>query len=123
MNHAILYVLLAAVNSTVGNVLLKLSRRSLAPDAGFLTEVMSPFFIGAIGFYAINVFLFARALDHMPVNVGYPILAASGFTLLTVTTWIAFGERLSMMQIGGLVLVVAGIFLLANGVSTDGAGT
>jgi multidrug transporter EmrE-like cation transporter len=113
MRPAILLILLAGLNSTIGNLLLKQSRLVASPDAIWYTKFLSPYFAGAILFYVVNLGLFAKALDRIPVSVGYPILAASGFAMLAITSGIVFGERFGIWQAAGLALVIAGIACLA----------
>jgi multidrug transporter EmrE-like cation transporter len=106
-----LLIALAATSSTAGNLLLKLSRK--ASSFG-LPSFLSPWFMAAIGFYVLNLFLFAKALDQVPVSIGYPILAALGFAMLTITAAALLGERFSLVQGAGLVLVIAGVACLAR---------
>lgn len=114
MKMAICLVLLASINSTVGNLLLKLSRKGLTENSSFYDQYFSISFAGAIVFYCANLFLFAKALDSLPVNIGYPILAATGFALLAISSWIFFDERLSLVQISGLCFIVMGLGLLTK---------
>ncbi len=111
-------VLLAGVNSCIGNLLLKQSRLT-APDAGMVTLLTSPWFIGGLVFYGINVVLFAKALDRLPVSAAYPILSVVGFALLTVSAAWIFSERLHPIQWGGLACILVGIFLVAVMVRPD----
>lgn len=105
-------VLAAGVNSCIGNLLLKQSRLA-NHESGLGALLFSPWFIGGLAFYGINVILFAKALDHLPVSSAYPVLACAGFALLGVASYWLFRERLGAMQIVGMVLIVAGIFFLA----------
>jgi multidrug transporter EmrE-like cation transporter len=109
-----LLILAAGVNSMIGNVLLKQSRL-VVPSGGFIDEIRSPWFIGGLVFYGINVILFAKALDRLPVSAAYPVLAACGFALLAVVSAVIFGERLSPPQYFGLVVTLGGIALIARG--------
>lgn len=107
-----LLVLAAGVNSCIGNLLLKQSRVA-ATDGGLAALLFSPWFIGGLAFYGINVILFAKALDNLPVSAAYPVLAAVGFALLGLASYWVFRERLGAMQVAGMALIVAGIFLVA----------
>lgn len=106
-------VLLAGVNSTIGNLFLKKSRL-IAQDASFINSIFEPWFIGGLAFYGVNVILFAKALDHIQVSIAYPILAATGFTLLIVTSSFFFGESLKSLQYVGVVFILIGVGLLAQ---------
>ena len=108
-----LLVLSAGVNSCIGNVLLKQSRL-VAKDGGLVELMFSPWFLGGLAFYGINVILFAKALDHLPVSAAYPVLAGAGFALLGLASFWLFRERLGAVQVAGMVLIVVGIFLLAS---------
>jgi len=115
MKTAILLVLLASLHSTLGNLMLKKSRLvAESGHLGMIGQFLSVWFVGAVFFYVVNVFLFAKALDRLPVSVGYPILAASGFLLLTLAAAAFFGERIGVWQVAGLVLVIAGIGCLGR---------
>jgi len=109
-----LLVLFAGVNSMIGNLLLKQSR-IVAPSPSLLDLVRSPWFLAGLAFYGLNVVVFARALDRLPVSAAYPVLAASGFGLLAVVSTIVFGERLGIVQYLGLGVTLVGILLIARG--------
>ena len=113
MKLALIFIFLAGLNSTLGNLLLKASRIKLSPNSSLIEQYASPFFLGAMVFYGLNVIIFAKALDHLPVSVGYPILAASSFGMLSILSWLILGERLTGMQTMGICVVLIGIFLLA----------
>lgn len=115
MRVAIVFVLLAGLDSTISNLLLKQSRMAVAPGIRRYEKFCSLYFIGAIVFYLINLTLFTMALDGIPASVGYPILAASGFAMLAILAAILLGERFGRRQVIGLLLVVTAISVLAQG--------
>ena len=114
MKIGLILVLIAGINSTIGNLLLKYSRITTVNVDIWYLKLISPYFIGAIIFYVINLMIFAKALDYLPVSVGYPILAASGFALLSVMSFLLFKETFTLWQISGLVVITIGIFLMAH---------
>ena len=114
MKWALVFVFLAGLNSTIGNLLLKASRQNIEVSSSFISQYTSASFIGAILFYFLNVLIFAKSLDHLPVNVGYPLLAASGFAMLAIFSWIIYGEKLNLLQCLGLITIIFGIAMLAS---------
>jgi len=108
------YILIAALFSTAGNLMLKISREKLLQESTLLEQYLNFYFIGALIFYVLNVFLFARALDTMQVNVAYPLLASLGFTFLYVTSWLLLDEKLQPIQMVGIFAIIIGIALLTN---------
>jgi multidrug transporter EmrE-like cation transporter len=106
-------VLAAAGVNTVAGILLKQSR--VEASGGPLWELIySPWFLAAGACYATNVFLFAKALDHMPLSLVYPAFAGLGFALIAVAGNLLFDERLGPGQWLGVVLIFAGIVAAAR---------
>ncbi len=111
---SLLLVLAAGFNSCIGNLLLKWSRTSLPPDAGLIQGLASPAFLGGMFFYAVNVVLFAKALDAMDVSVAYPILAGAGFAMLLLASNHFFNEPITLQKTVGIGLIFLGIFISAR---------
>ena len=108
-------ILSAGVNSCIGNMLLKWSRMSLPDGATQIEKMLSPGLFGGLFFYAVNVVLFAQALETMQVSIAYPILAGSGFALLTLTSAFFFNEPITANKMIGISIILAGIVLAAAG--------
>lgn len=106
-------VLIAAINSGIGNLLLKKSRLE-APDPSLLTLLLSPWFMAAIIVYGINLIVFAKALDSLPVSTAYPVFAAIGFSLVALIGNLLLGERFGLNQMTGLGLIIAGIIIMSR---------
>ena len=108
------FLLTAGVMSTIGGVLLKQSRL-VDSTIDWYMKFVSLYFIGSLIFYGISFSCFAKALDRVPISVGYPVVATFSFVMLAVASNMLFGERFTMGQIGGLILIVSGMFLVAHG--------
>jgi len=68
--------------------------------------------VGVVGAY----YLLSLALKHgMPIGVAYGIWAALGITLLAIIGIFFFKETLSLIQIVGLGLIIAGVLALELG--------
>ncbi|WP_309235867.1 MULTISPECIES: DMT family transporter [Planktothrix] len=106
-------VLIAAMNTGIGNLLLKKSRLE-APDPSILTLLLSPWFMAAILVYGINLIVFAKALDRLPVSIAYPVFAAIGFSLVALMGSLFLGERVGLNQMIGLSFIVAGIVIMSR---------
>lgn len=112
MSSAWLFVVTAGLLSTVGNLCLK--KASVASSGmNFIELIFQPYFIGGMFFYGLNVILFATALQHLDVSKAYPVLAAIGFSTLSILAAIVFRESLSIANYVGLFVILMGIFLVA----------
>lgn len=107
MNAWFIVVIAAVINSVAG-ILLKQSRVE-ADGAPIWQLAYSPWFFAACLCYLGNVFLFAKALDHIPVSLVYPAYAGAGFALIALAGNLLFGERLGLNQWLGVLLIFAGI--------------
>ncbi|MDB1122422.1 DMT family transporter [Vibrio algarum] len=110
------FIFIAAINSTIGNVLLKQAQRVEFSMFGnpVLNFLLNPWFVGGLFFYGLNVILFAKSLEKLPVSSAYPVLASSGFVLLAVVSAYLFGESFHGKQWLGMVLVLLGIYFVSG---------
>ena len=67
------------------------------------------------GGFAIFFSLSQALVRGMPVGVAYGVWAAIGVTLVALIGAIFLGESLTMIQIGGIVLVIGGVLALELG--------
>ncbi|SFQ73022.1 small multidrug resistance pump [Amycolatopsis arida] len=103
-----IYVLLAAaiVSEVVGTISLRLSE-------GFSKLGYSA--VVVVG-YATAFVLLSQVLKRgMPVGVAYGVWAAAGVALVAVAGALFLGESLTLLQVGGLVLVAGGVLALELG--------
>ena len=83
----------------------------LAEPAALLTNW--PFWVGVV-LYGGAFLLYALALERFPLNVAHPILTAGAIATVTCLSLIIFHEPLPWTTGVGLVLVVAGVVLIAS---------
>jgi len=108
-----LLVVAAAVNTAAGNIFLKYSRLATVGQP-FFESLFSVYFLLGITCYAVNVIVFVKALEGMPLSIAYPVLASLGFALVVLASMMLFDERLSALQWAGLALILCGIVLLVS---------
>jgi small multidrug resistance pump len=89
---------------------------SLRASAGFTRVV--PTVILAIG-YLFAFFALSQALKlGMNIGVAYAVWSAIGVALIAIIGAVFLRESLSALQIGGLVLIIAGVVALELGRTT-----
>jgi multidrug transporter EmrE-like cation transporter len=107
------FICAAAVNSCIGNLLVKESRvKPAAP--GFVGLVTSPWFLAGLVFYGTSLLLFTKALERMKISVAYPAQAGLAFGLITLAGALFLGERLTLNHGVGMILVLAGITFMSQ---------
>ena len=66
--------------------------------------------------YALAFTMLSLSLGKgIPLGIAYAIWAGVGVVLVALISWLVFHEPLSLVQIGGIVLVVAGVTMLELG--------
>ena len=108
-----LLVGLAAISTCMGNILLKKSRFVLT-DPGFLPLMTSPWFVGALICYGIDLILFTKALDRLPLSTAVPVASGIGFISVALLSNAFFGERLTFNQLFAASLITAGIVIMSR---------
>ena len=72
-------------------------------------------FLGsACAVYALGFFLYAFALNRLPLTIAYPVMTASTIALVTLIGVGLFRETLSNLQLIGLALIVIGVFTVTH---------
>lgn len=72
--------------------------------------------IGVAGGYIVAFTLLGLALDEgMPIGMAYGIWAAGGVALVAILGAALFGETLSITAILGIMVIMAGVFLVQTG--------
>ena len=105
-------VLVAAVLNGCGSLLLKQSAKMSSDQLG--AQLFSPWFIGGLACYGVNVILFGKALKALPVAIAYPVLAGTSLALISLAASFLFRERLAPVHWAGAVLIFFGIVLLTR---------
>ena len=108
-----LFVLGAALNTSVANILVKESRIH-ANGSGLFGLLLSPWFIGGLAFYGISVILFAKGLEKLPVAIAYPAQAGLAFAMLMIFSTFFLGEQLNAMKVSGIALILLGMIIVAR---------
>jgi small multidrug resistance pump len=88
---------------------------SLRASEGFSR---APFAVAVVVGYVLAFSLLGLALSRdVPLGVAYGIWAAAGIALVAILSIPFFGETLSGLQVGGMVLIIAGAVALEAGAS------
>jgi multidrug transporter EmrE-like cation transporter len=83
--------------------------------AGLLRLGAEPFFDLGMGLYVAAMLVWFRVLATQPLTTAYPIVMSLNFVLVTLAAVLLFRESLSAMKVIGLVVILAGIFVLSRG--------
>jgi multidrug transporter EmrE-like cation transporter len=103
----------AILFNVAGNLLMK----KFALDhsiKGILSYANPIFVIGGVMF-GINLVLYARAVQSIPLVVAYPVLVGASILLVALAATLLFSEKLTPSMMGGMALISVGLVLLTKG--------
>ena len=79
----------------------------------FLTVATSPFVIAGLGVFGLSVVVWLAVLAKIEVSQAYPAIAL-GIAVTAVGGFLIFGEQLSPLRIGGILVIIAGVLIVAR---------
>jgi multidrug transporter EmrE-like cation transporter len=123
MMRAWLPLAVAVVLNASANIPMKVgarTSRTLGEDASFMARALNFFNVATvigICLFAANVLAYRRALDRLPISVAYPVMVSVGLIFITLAAVFlpVLSERVSLVQIAGMVLIAVGVWLVASG--------
>jgi drug/metabolite transporter (DMT)-like permease len=78
-----------------------------------LSYLLTPGVIGGLALYGIGTLLWLNVLSRIEVSQAYPFVGL-GFLLTALLGMVLFGDNVNAWRIGGMVLIGAGIYLVAR---------
>ncbi|TRV70287.1 MAG: hypothetical protein EWV52_16770 [Microcystis panniformis Mp_MB_F_20051200_S6D] len=110
--------LLAAILSSIGQILLKLAMNRHGEIAfnvsGILRLLLEPVLLVALMLYASTLLMWLYILSKYPLSVAYPMLAAT-YVLVPLMSIYFFGDRIGDLQIIGIATIIIGLFIFGQG--------
>lgn len=75
--------------------------------------VASPFIWAGLLSYAVSVLVWLVVLSRVDVSYAYPMVGL-GYVFATIVAWGVFRENVSAMRVVGMLVVCAGIYIIAR---------
>ncbi|WP_437680035.1 DMT family transporter [Sorangium sp. So ce131] len=123
MAQGYLFLIIALVFNATANILMKLASRRVTSMEGMslvqkgLALATNYHLVLGLVLFASNILFYVLALKRINLSIAYPIMTSGGFLIISVFSVYYLREPLTTMQIGGIVMIAAGIALLAYNVS------
>ncbi len=73
----------------------------------------NPYIFGGLSCYVISVVVWIMALSRVQVSMAYPMLSI-GYVVNALAAWWLFDESLSAMRLGGIAIIMVGVYLVAK---------
>ncbi|MBO4123495.1 EamA family transporter [Cupriavidus gilardii] len=69
--------------------------------------------LAGLGLYVASVAVWIVGLSRVDVSMAYPMLSL-GYVVNAVAAWWLFGEMIGPLRMAGILLILAGVFLIAR---------
>lgn len=74
--------------------------------------ILTPYILGGFAMYALSSLFYLQALAKLPLSYAYPMIALS-YVAVVLGAWLFFGERINSIRVCSIVVIIAGVALLA----------
>ncbi len=95
-----------------GQVLFKISSKSMLGEGPILKALINPYLISAFVLYGGCTVLWVYLLRDIDLAKAYPVFALS-FLIVPILSWGLLGEGFSKFSLYGGVLILAGVYLMS----------
>ena len=113
-------ILVAVLAGAVAQTLMKMGTRQVGPFGEdpvvpyLIRLLFSPFVVAAILTYGLGVVSYMLMLSRLELSFLYPVMTALGLTMAVAVSIALFGEQVSLLRFGGILLMVLGVFLVSR---------
>lgn len=119
MRTATFALVFALVANATANVLIRWGMKDLElslaqPIATIKSILLNGRVMAGIVLFALNVLAYAFALSKIRVGIAYPIMTSLGLVIVLGLAWQLMGERVTLVQLGGVVLILGGVYMVSS---------
>jgi multidrug transporter EmrE-like cation transporter len=113
-------IVIAVLTGSFAQTMMKLGVRRLGafgetPFFVYLFKLLTaPLVMLAIASYGFGVIFYMFMLSRLNLSYLYPVMTALGLILTTVISATLLGEHVSPLRLGGIVLMVLGVFAVSR---------
>lgn len=114
----ILLLVLAIIFNATANILMKLGAKQMGSVGVNLDSVKAfvtnPFIWAGLVSFGLALMFYTYVLTKMNLSVAYPLITSLGFLIVVSFSVFYLHESVNWMHMLGLVLVLAGLFLITQ---------
>lgn len=113
-------IIIAVATGAVAQTMMKMGTQRIGrfgetPPLDYLFRLLTnPFVLLAILAYGFGVIFYMLMLSRLDLSYLYTVMTALGLILATLVSSIIFGEHVSLVRLGGIAVVILGVFLVGQ---------
>ena len=113
---SIIFIFAITLNA-VANILLKVGAEKTKESNNIFELLLgmatNPVTLLAIFCFAAGMAAYNYVLMKSNLSVAYPIMTSVGYIIVLLASWLFLKETLTIFQISGILLIVAGVWMVA----------
>ncbi|MDD2621165.1 MAG: SMR family transporter [Syntrophomonadaceae bacterium] len=112
-------LLLAILCNAFANVLIKFGMQNTVAGTawkhvlGMLSNIP---LLSGIFLFGLALIFYSWVLGRMSLSIAYPIMTSVGFLIVILCSWLFFKENITWVQIIGSILILSGVWMVAQGI-------
>lgn len=116
---SLVLIICSAFTNAIGSTIMKhaYGGSNLMSDgivSAFFKILLNPWIVLGLAMFGISFFFMAAALSRAELTFAYPLMSAIVYLLLLAVGYFVFHEDITIMRLGGMACILAGIALLAK---------
>ncbi len=109
--------IVAIILNAVANILMKVGAEKTKETSSvfelIISMVTNPVTILAVCCFAAALGAYNYVLMKTDLSIAYPIMTSVGYVIVLLASWLFLKETLTILQISGILLIVAGVWMVA----------
>ncbi|HNW15091.1 MAG TPA: SMR family transporter [bacterium] len=118
MSVSVIFLILAILFNAGANIMMKagVTKDPVKIEEGVLNFIFSYLnnwqLMTGLAFFGIALVFYTKALEKFNLSIAYPLMTSCGLIIVTLWSIFVFHERLSIVQTGGIFMIIGGIWML-----------
>ncbi|MDI6817627.1 MAG: SMR family transporter [Actinomycetota bacterium] len=79
-----------------------------------LKAAVSPAILLGIAFFGSALIAYSFVLSKINLSIAYPVMTSIGFLIVITASALFFKETITIIQMAGFILILAGVWLVAR---------
>ena len=120
MNKDYLVLGIAITFNSLANILIKIGMNKVGGiKITNIQSIVEKFFLNwvvllGVFFFGLTLIAYSYVLSKLNLSIAYPIMTSLGFVLVILVSIIYLGEKITLLQLGGIVLIILGVWIVAK---------
>lgn len=103
--------------NAMANILIKVAMKRIGHSSGIglmQRALREPAFLFGILCFGLALIAYSMVLSRLNLSIAYPLNVSLGLIIVVLTSALFLKESITLLQLGGFFLIIAGVWLVAR---------